>query len=306
MSQRSIRIATRQSQLALWQANWVKDQLTSAEPNRQVEIIKITTKGDLIQNRPINEIGGKYVFIKALQHALLNNEADIAVHCIKDMSVHQTPGLTLSCVPPREDARDVLISPKNYSLKTLPKGATIGTGSPRRASLIKHLRPDLALAPIRGNIDSRLKKLDDNKVDALILAHAGLKRLNLEHCISERLDPAYFTPAIGQGALGIEHRENDTHAAAAVAKLHDPLSAARILAEQTVNQILGGDCHSAIGAYATIKEEVLTLNAMVASKCGAKIIRSELSDSLEHASRLGEAVAQELIEKGALKLLEQP
>ena len=204
------RIITRKSQLALWQANWVKNQLIKHHPDLTVKIIGTDSLGDIDRSRPTNEIGGKGVFVKSLQRALLDLKADIAVHCVKDMSAHPTPGLSLVSVPKREDQRDALISRNNLPLAKLPMGAVIGTGSPRRSSFLKAFRQDLIISPIRGNIDSRLNKLQQENYDAIILACAGLQRLNLQNHITETLDPHWFIPSIGQGALGIECRTNDT------------------------------------------------------------------------------------------------
>jgi len=299
----SITIVSRKSKLALWQANWVKEKLSILHPGLTFSISAVVSTGDRLNHQPIESIGGKNVFIKELQSDLLAKQADIAVHCIKDMSVFPTEGLTTSCIPSRAEANDTLICREPNTLESLPVGAKIGTGSPRRACLIKNVRPDINICPIRGNIDTRLQKLDNGQYDAIILAKAGLKRLNLHHRIHQNLDHTNFTPAIGQGALGLEHRSKDDYIQQLISKLHDPETAACVLAEQTVNQILEGDCHSCIGAYATINGDLMRLSAMVGSPHNNEIIRVNLEGHKDSAIATATQAAHDLIAKGALQLL---
>jgi hydroxymethylbilane synthase len=305
LSKKTIRIITRESQLAMWQATWVKDQLEKAHPQTHFDIVGIKSLGDTNSTSPIDQIGGKFVFVKKLQNALIENQADIAVHCIKDMSVHPTPGLSLISVPAREDPRDALISNNNLRLSELPQGATVGTGSPRRASLLRSIRPDLYISPIRGNIVTRLNKLEQGDYDAIILACAGLNRLNKQHLITEILDPHWFVPAIGQGALGIECRSNDSTTQELVLALQHEPTFNCILAEQSINQVLNGDCHTAIGGFASYSAESLTLRAMLSSLDGKTIIKAEITSETLSPQQLGEAVANKLLIQGAIDLLQQ-
>ena len=301
----NVKIVTRGSQLALWQANWIKHLLQSAHPSISISIQAIKSTGDKLNQQPIQTIGGKNVFIKELQSQLLLQQADIAVHCIKDMSVFPTEGLTTSCIPVRANASDAIITQKASELETLPEHATVGTGSPRRACLLKTIRPDIIIAPIRGNIDSRLRKLDSGKYDAIMLAHAGLERLNLNNRITQTLNPYQFTPAIGQGALGLEHRCDDHFIAKLLTPLNDPASFSCVQAEQMVNRILKGDCHSCIGAYATVEGDEMLLQAMVGDPNTNTIIRAEKRAKKENHAQLGEQVAAELIKQDALTILSQ-
>jgi hydroxymethylbilane synthase len=301
----NIKIVSRNSQLALWQANWIKHLLHSAHPNINITINAIASTGDKLTQQPIHTIGGKNIFIKELQSQLLLEQADIAVHCIKDMSVFPTEGLTTSCIPVRANASDTIITQNATGLESLPQHATIGTGSPRRACLLKTIRPDIIITPIRGNIDSRLRKLDAGDYDAIMLAHAGLERLNLSTRITQTLNPYQFTPAIGQGALGLEHRSDDHFIAKLIAPLNDPTSFSCVQAEQMVNRVLKGDCHSCIGAYATIENDEMLLQAMVGDPDTGTIIRAEKREKKENHTQLGEQVVAELINQDALTILNQ-
>ncbi len=297
------RIITRKSQLAMWQASWVKKQLIKHYPDLTVKIIGTDSLGDIDRSRPTNEIGGKGVFVKSLQQALLDHKADIAVHCVKDMSAHPTPDLSLISIPEREDVRDALISKNNLPLAKLPAGAVIGTGSPRRSSFLKAYRPDLIISPIRGNIDSRLNKLRQAHYDAIILACAGLRRLNQENLITETLDPHWFIPSIGQGALGIECRTNDTATQELILPLNHKPSFNCVTAERAVNQILKGDCHSPISAWASYQANSLSVKAQINSLDGQISIKCEKTSDQLSPQKLGEQVAHDLLSQGAEKLL---
>lgn len=293
MTKQIIRIATRKSLLALWQANTVKDALQKRYSDISVALVEIVTEGDKTQDIPLQSVGGKGLFVKALQHALLNDEADIAVHSVKDMSVQPVAGLQLSAFLKRGDVRDVLVS-RYSSLSELPSKAVIGTSSPRRAALVQHFRDDCVVSFIRGNVDTRLAKVDRGEYDAIILAAAGLERLGLQHRITEYFDPLIFTPAIGQGAIGIECRENDDFIREKIAFLNDTDTEICVRAEQTVNQIFGGDCHTAIGAYAFIEKD-FQLNAMFADEKRGIILRANAGGSPANASMIATQVANHLL-----------
>lgn len=300
---KTIRIATRKSKLALWQAHFIKCALEKKYPTITVSLVEIITEGDQQQTVPLTKIGGKSVFVKALQTALLNNEADIAVHCMKDMSVHKTDELILGAICERADPRDAFVSNNFMTLESLPQKSIVGTSSPRRASLIQSRRSDLKIALLRGNIDTRLAKLAAKQYDAIILAAAGLHRLNLTACIQSYFDVDFFTPAIGQGALGLECRENDTVMHDMLQFLNHTDTAQCIIAERTVNQLLGGDCHAAIGAHAHINQNRIHLSAMVGSMDGSTILRAETHGAFDDAQLCGEIVAQDLLHQGAKQFI---
>ena len=305
----SLRIATRQSPMAMFQANEIKKSLQALHPSLNIEIIGFSTKGDRELSMPLKDIGGKSLFVKELQHALLNQQADIAVHCIKDMSVRTVPGLILATICNRDDPRDAFVSNKYHKLSELPKEAIVGTSSPRRQCLLKHLRPDLSIKDLRGNVNTRLKKLDDNEYDAIILAAAGLERLDLTHRIREYLPAHIFTPAIGQGALGIECRTDDLHTQALIKQLNDKKAATCITAERAVNTILGGDCHTPLGAYAVLKSKYwfskkrIFIKAFVGCTNTGKMIHAELQGTQKNATQLGQRLGQMLLDKGAGKYI---
>lgn len=288
-----LRIATRKSPLALWQANFVKEALLKKHPNLSVELIGVVTEGDQKQEISLASVGGKGLFVKALQQKLLNNEADIAVHSIKDMSVHPVKNLILSAILKRADARDVLISNQYSSIAALPSQAIVGTASPRRSAILKSLRPDIQIQLLRGNVDTRLSKLDAGKYDAIILAAAGVERLGLGNRIREYLPEAIFTPAIGQGAIGIESRENDEKTRELVSFLHDAETGLCVMAERAVNQILNGDCHTPIGAHAKIISGQMHLSACY-EKNSEKLFRAEMTGDKNEAAQLGKKMGLEL------------
>ena len=299
----SIRLITRQSPLALWQARYVQQQLLSNHPNVTVEIIGQTTQGDRVQHKPLNRIGGKDLFVKDLQRVLLNDGADIAVHSIKDLSVSNIPGLCLAAFCEREDPRDVFIANKYRSLEELPNRAVMGTSSPRRQCQLKSARPDIRIKPIRGNVGTRLAKLDADEYDGIILAAAGIKRLQLENNIQQFLDPTHFVPAIGQGIIGIECRSEDKATQLLLKSLdnHD----ARLCAttERAVNRHLGGDCFTPIAAHAVLKGEEIHCMAILGSLDGATVFRSEIKKHFTHAEQLGLDIAKDLLAQGAGTIL---
>lgn len=298
-----IRIATRKSPMALWQAQHIKNQLQLIHPHLKIELVGLVTQGDRSVTAPLVYLGGKSLFVKELQLALLNHNADIAVHCVKDMSVLPNPELSLAAVCKRDDPRDAFIANQYDAIEQLSESATIGTSSPRRTSLLKSLRPDLNIETLRGNVNTRLTKLDHGKYDGIILAAAGLKRLNMEDRIKQYFDPTTFIPAIGQGALGIECRQQDEAVIDLIKPLHHAATASCIAAERAVNKKLGGDCHTPIGAYANLSDGQLILRAMVGGMDGKTIIHAKKQGNVNEAYQIGFALADDLLAKGAASLL---
>lgn len=301
----TLNIATRKSPMALWQAHFIRQKIQEKHPTLTVRLIELSTPGDDDQRSPLTKIGGKSVFVKTLQHALLEGKADIAVHSGKDLSVYPVDGLTLAAVYKRDDPRDVFLSNHHASLAALPEGANVGTASPRRQSLIKSLRPDVNVTLLRGNLGTRLQKLDDGQHDAIILAAAGLHRMQKEARIKAYFDPEDFIPAIAQGALAIECRDGDLPTRARIEHLEDKTSAVCVSAERAVNQVLGGDCHTPVGAFATLNNGKLSLRGMVGSLDGNTILRSQITGKPEEAVKLGQTIAHDLLEQGAWKLIPQ-
>lgn len=299
MTTNTLRIATRQSALALWQAEFVKKILLKHHPDLKIELLKITSDGDKDQTRSLADIGGKDLFVKKLQQAILDDQADIAVHCIKDMSVHQHPTLMLGAILKRSNPYDVIVSRH----ATLKDGAIIGTASPRRQCLIHALYPTYQTKLLRGNVNTRLAKLDDGDYDAIVLAAAGLIRLGLENRITNYLPHEIFTPAIAQGALGIECKKDNSNILNLIKPLHDPITASCIDAERAVNQKLNGSCHTPMGAFATIDNQLLNINAFVGSLDGTSILRAHASGNANDALTLGIQAAEHLIDQGALNVL---
>lgn len=290
-----IRIATRQSKLALWQANYVKSELEKQHTDIRVQLVGMTTEGDQQQTLPLSQIGGKTNFVKALQDALIKNEADIAVHSVKDMSVLPVEKLTLAAICERVNPCDAFISNHYADIFTLPKNAVIGTASPRRTCLIKSMRPDLQIVLLRGNVDTRLAKLDAGKYDAIILAAAGLLRLGLESRIRSYFSDEIFTPAIGQGAIGIECRENDEFIRELLLSLHHVQTAQCVMAERAVNQVIGGDCHTAVAAHAKMIDHQMQLSAMLGDEKTGSLVRARVIGSPVDAELLGKTVGKKLL-----------
>lgn len=270
----TVRIATRGSELALWQAHHVRDALRARDPSLEVELLTIKTQGDKILDTPLAKIGGKGLFVKEIQEALLRGDADLAVHSMKDVPIEQTPGLHMAAISTREDPVDALCSRSGAGLDALPAGARIGTSSVRRVAQIAARRGDLVIQSLRGNVGTRLRKLDEGQFDAIVLAAAGLKRLGLADRITERLAPPAFLPAIGQGALGIETRADDPATTELVrAALDDPDDGRRVRAERAFLTRLHGGCQTPIAAHATLAGDELELDGLVASLDGATILR---------------------------------
>jgi hydroxymethylbilane synthase len=303
-SRKHLRIATRKSPLALWQANHAREKLLEHWPDLTVELLPMTTSGDRFFDKNLLEIGGKGLFVKELETALLNHEADFAVHSMKDMPADMPDGLTLHTIFSRQNPLDAFVSNQFPTLNSLPKNAIIGTSSLRRASQLLALRPDLVIEPIRGNLGTRLKKLDAGPYHALILAAAGLERLQLDARIQETLPETVMLPAPGQGALGIECRADDTALHALLKPLHDSNTANTVAAERLVNKSLGGNCHTPIAIYCrTSGNHQLTLNTLIASPDGKHIIRDTQTGSENGAQQLAEAAVQALKQKNAHALL---
>lgn len=296
-----IRIATRKSKLALWQARFVKSALEKKYPEISAHLVEIVTIGD--QHQTNAHIPGKSVFVKALQDALLKNEADIAVHSVKDMSVYPTEELTLAAILKRDDARDVFVSSRFTHFDALPIHAVIGSSSPRRTAFLKSQRPDLQIKLLRGNVDTRIRKLEMKEYDAIILAAAGLKRLDLTDWIRHYFSLDEFVPAIGQGAIGIECRAHDQKTREMVSFLNHIETEQCVMAERAVNQILGGDCYTPIGAHAIITQDQLFLRAMIGNVDGSVILTSQASGDACFPHVVGECVAQDLIKQGAKRIL---
>ena len=273
-----IRIGTRQSPLALWQANYIADALTRY--GYQVELVKITTTGD-VTTTPLGQSGGVGLFTKEIQRALLDGRCDVAVHSLKDLPTEPIEGLTLAAVPPREDPSDCLIASSSAKLNDLPSGSRIGTGSPRRRAQLLHLRPDLNILDIRGNVETRLAKLAQGSYDAIILAFAGLHRLNFEDNITEKLSHEQMLPAVGQAALGLETRSQDPIAIEAVRNLNDPVTLACVRAERGLLRALRAGCLAPVAAHATEREGQLRMRAQVYSADGVTMIASDVSTPID-------------------------
>ncbi len=292
----SFTIATRESRLALWQAQHVQSLLTSQ--GHQVALLGMTTLGDQILDRALSQVGGKGLFVKELEVALHEQRADLAVHSLKDVPMELPEGFSLACVMVREDPRDAFVSNQYASLDALPQGAVVGTSSLRRVALLRALRPDLKIEPLRGNLDTRLRKLDDGLYDAIVLAAAGLKRLGLSARIRTEFDPAVMLPAAGQGALGIEVRTNRADVVQALAPLVHHTTWLAVAAERAVSRAMGGSCSMPLAAYATLAQDQLTLDAAWGDTAGVlPLVRVRLSGQvtdLDSAAAIGAQAAQEL------------
>lgn len=305
MANRIIRIATRKSLLALWQANHVKDRLEQLHPDVTVELVPMTTKGDVLLDTPLSKIGGKGLFIKELEQAMLDGRADIAVHSMKDVPVEFPEGLGLTVICEREDPRDAFVSNQYPGLEALPAGAVVGTASLRRECQIRARRPDLVVKTLRGNVQTRLRKLDESEYDAIILAAAGLKRLELEDRITGLLSPEESLPANGQGAVGIECRLDDAELLALLAPLDHAPTRLRVLAERAMNQGLQGGCQVPIGAYAELEDDKLWLRGLVGKPDGSQMIFDEITGLASQGEALGAELAKRLLARGADKILDE-
>jgi len=299
-----LKIATRQSPLALWQAEFVQAELERIHQDLKVELVPMVTRGDKILDTPLAKIGGKGLFVKELELAMLDGRADIAVHSMKDVPMKFPEGLGLSVICEREDPRDAFVSNTYPSLDDLPQGATVGTCSLRRQCQLKAKRPDIQILDLRGNVGTRLSKLDEGQYDAIILASAGLKRLGLNERIAHEIEPDWMLPAGGQGAVGIECRIDDTRVKNYLEPLNHSETAHRIKAERAVNNHLEGGCQVPIGVYSTISKEQIIIDGLVGKTDGSQIIQHQISGHVNDAQQLGVELAIKLLESGAREILD--
>ncbi len=303
MPGKPIRIATRKSQLALWQAEHVRIALREAHPGLEVELVTFTTRGDKVLDSPLAAIGGKGLFVKELEQALLDGRADLAVHSMKDVPVDLPAGLGIPVVLEREDPLDAFVSHQWADLGALPRGARVGTSSLRRQCQLRHWRPDLDIRDLRGNVNTRLAKLDAGDYDAIILACAGLKRLGFENRIRQVPGPELLLPAIGQGAIGVECRLDDDRVQALLAPLDHAPTRTRVTAERALNRRLMGGCQVPIAGFATLEEDVILVRGRVGSPDGQTLIQGDISGRPEDAEELGRVLAEDLLERGADRVL---
>jgi hydroxymethylbilane synthase len=299
-----LRIGTRGSPLALWQAHFVRDRLRALDPSRPIELVEIQTEGDLVRDVPLVQLGGQGAFTKAIQQALLDNRADVAVHSLKDLPTFSVEGLMLVAVPERGPSGDAFVSKKHSSFAGLPTGATVATSSLRRRAQLLHRRRDLKLIDMRGNVETRLSKLATQNLDAIVLAEAGLVRLGLTEHITEILDRAWMLPAVGQGALGLECRTDDAETRSLVQRLNHAETHAAVLAERAMLRGLGGGCQVPIGAASSVRHDTLTLRGVVLPPDGKRRIEAEVSGPLEEPEIMGEELAAVLLARGAAELLQ--
>lgn len=302
---KEIRIGTRASALALWQAEWVKAELEKNYPDMSVSLTKIKTTGDKILDVPLAQVGGKGLFVKEIEEAMLANEIDIAVHSMKDVPTMFPDGLHLACITKREDARDALLTRNNTKFKDLPQGATIGTSSLRRQAQLMSIRPDFKIQQLRGNVDTRLRKLKEGEFDAIILAAAGVKRLGLAANVSEYIDPQISLPAIGQGALGIECRVDDRELNDLVAFFNHQDTRTCVTGERALLRRLEGGCQVPIACYGQMMNGKLHLVGLVASVDGKRIIKDMIEGEAAKAEKLGVSLAEMLLKRGADVILRE-
>ena len=298
-----LRVGTRGSALALWQAEWVRSQLIAAHPGLTVELVTIKTQGDKILDVPLAKVGGKGLFVKEIEEALLEGRVDLAVHSMKDVPAELLAGLHVAAMPLREDPRDVLVMGEGSGFADLPPGARVGTSSLRRAAQLLHLRADLKIETLRGNLDTRLRKLETQGLDAVVLAAAGIRRMGLSHLITQYLEPELMVPAVGQGALGIETRTEDAPTNKLVAGLTHLPTLVAVRAERAFLRRLQGGCQVPIGGYATLEGERLTLIGMVADLQGRRVIRRALQGEARRAETIGEDLAEMVLAAGGAEIL---
>lgn len=296
-----VRIGTRGSPLAVAQAKWVASRIETARPGMKAELLCIKTSGDRFTDRPLREVGGKGLFVKEIEEALLAGHIDCAVHSLKDLPASLPDGLLITAVPTRVTSADVLVTREGWRLEQLPRGVRIGTSSLRRTALLQWLRPDLECVPLRGNLDTRLRKLEAGELEAVVVAEAGLLRLGVNLGKTCALDPVIFLPAVGQGALAVETRTD--HWAAVLRFLHDETTGHEITAERAFLAALGGSCHTPIAARAYAVGGVLTLHGLVADPAGRQVIRGRRSGSIDLAKQIGESVAEQVLANGGARLL---
>jgi hydroxymethylbilane synthase len=304
MTPQILRIATRKSPLALWQTHHVAQALQQIQPQLEIELVEITTKGDKILDVPLAKIGGKGLFVKELEHCLFDKRADIAVHSVKDLPVEFPEGLILPVILTRANPYDAFVSNEYANLAALPEGAIVGTASLRRQSQLLNHRPDLKIRSLRGNVGTRLSKLDQGEFDAIILAAVGLQRLNMDDRIRQIFTENIMLPAIGQGAIGIECREGDSNTMELIKVLNDPLTASRVMAERALNKRLDGGCQVPIGGFAQIEANRLNLQGFVGDLEGKQVLRDSIEGSIDSAESLGDTLGKTLLAQGADKLLQ--
>jgi hydroxymethylbilane synthase len=306
MAKKIIRIGTRASQLALWQANWVKSELEKRYAGLEVTLTKIKTQGDKILDVPLAMVGGKGLFVKEIEEAMLRGEIDIAVHSMKDVPTIFPEGLALRCITEREDPRDIVIlKPGFTTFRDLPQGARIGTSSLRRKAQLLHVRPDFKMIDIRGNVETRIRKLTEDDLDAVVLAAAGLNRLGFAGQISEFLSPETSLPAIGQGALGLESRMDDQEINEMIDFFNHPATAGAVIAERAFLRRLEGGCQVPIAAFGEVAAERLTLAGLVASVDGRQFLRKTIHCPVAEAEKAGTSLADDLLIQGAGKILNE-
>jgi hydroxymethylbilane synthase len=305
MAAETVVIGTRGSKLALWQANWVKTSILRLHPDYSVELSVIKTKGDKILDVPLAKVGGKGLFVKEIEEALLDGRIDIAVHSMKDMPADIPAGLTIGAIPEREEPRDVLITRNGQALKDLPAGAKIGTSSLRRSAQLLHARPDLKIASLRGNLDTRLRKLESESLDAIVLAAAGVLRMGLADRISEVLDASVMLPAVGQGALCIEIRKDDPLLSPLIAQIDDSDTRQVVIGERSFLKRLEGGCQVPIAGHGRLGNNVYTLTGLVCDVDGSRRIRASLTGPADQSEKIGVELAETLLSKGAGEILER-
>lgn len=301
---RTIKVGSRGSVLALTQTKWVVEKIKEKHPDVHVEIVVIKTTGDRLPNAPLSDIGGKGVFVKEIEEALLRKDVDLAVHSLKDVPAEIPAGLDIPVVPLREDPRDVLVSRGGKRLDKLPKGARVGTGSLRRGCQLKHLFPNFEIVPIRGNLDTRIRKLETENLDAVVVALAGMNRMGMAEKITQIIPDDVIVPAIGQGALGLELRRDDAETAQLISFLDDAESRIAVRAERAFLKCFGGGCQLPIAARAEVNDDVVSLVAVVASLDGKRLIRDQAAAGRQHAESLGKRTAQRILSKGGREILE--
>jgi len=300
-----IRIGTRKSKLALWQANYIAQKLKEYYPDIEVELVKITTKGDKILDVPLAKVGGKGLFVKEIEEAMLRDEIDIAVHSLKDVPTYFPEGLGLVAITEREDPRDAFLSVKYNSIDEMPKGAVLGTSSLRRKAQVMIKRKDLVIKDLRGNVDTRIRKLEEGEYDGIILAYAGLKRLGLQDKVKQIFEPNYMIPAVAQGFLGIEARLDDEKTKEIISVLNHEESYLRATAERAFLRKLEGGCQVPLAAYSEISDGKLKITGFVSDLTGDRFFRDITEGNIENAERLGEILAEKLLNMGAKEVLEE-
>ncbi len=302
---KKIRIGTRASRLALWQANHIADALRQAHPGVETELVTMTTKGDRVLDVPLYKVGGKALFVKEIEEGLAAGSFDLAVHSMKDVPGLIADAFEIACVPEREDPRDALISREGQGFDALPQGAVVGTSSPRRAAQLLHRRPDLQTKVLRGNVETRIRKMREGEYDAILLANAGLLRLELAEQITEVIEPEVLLPAVGQGALAIEIRAGDTATAELVQVLHDRDTGDRVAAERGFLATLEGGCQVPIAGYAVLEGDDVVLEALIADPEGSPVIRGTERGPRSEARDIGVRLANRLLSQGGREILDK-